>query len=152
ANNPSGLSTEFSYTFDNIFAPTVTWIQQQQNGANIASFAGAFLTTDVFRFSFQLDAGPGANVISAALVGALGEQQTTLWSNIFAPQPKVNAAAEFLLASPGLWSLSLNVQCDDGSQVNYPLTLVGDPTPVQMTVNAPAVVYAQSPIIFSSRK
>jgi hypothetical protein len=146
-NNPSGLSTEFSYTFENLYAPTVTWIQQQKNGTNISSFAGAFLTTDSFYFSFQMNASAGGNIIAASLTGLIGEQQVTLWSQTFDPSTQQNAAVAFQLTSPGLWSLFLNVRCDDGTQLNYPLTLVGSTTPVQMQVNTPAATYAPTPLL-----
>jgi hypothetical protein len=43
----------------------------------------------------------------------------------------------------------VNVLCADGSQVSYPLTLVGgSATPVQMQVNTPSSTYAPTPLIF----
>lgn len=147
ANNPSGLSTEFSYTFGNIFSPSVTWILQQQNGSNISSFSGAFLTTDNFYFSFQMNASPGGKIVAASLTGMIGEQQVTLWSQTYDPSTQQNAAVAFQLTTPGLWSLSLNVRCDDGTQINAPLALVGSTTPVQMQVNTVSTTYAPTPIL-----
>lgn len=144
-NNPSGLSVNFSYTFANTFAPTVTWIALLDGGAGgtvISSFASAFATTDVFYFSFQLNAPPGAQVISASLIAGVGEQQVTLWSNVFTPSNQVNAAAQFSIPTQGLWTITLNVQCNDGSQTNAPLTLSG--TPVQIRIGA---TYAPTPTL-----
>jgi hypothetical protein len=150
ANNPSGLSVLYDYTFSDVFLPSVIWIQQLQNGAAIASFAGAFLTTDVFYFAFQLSA-PGANLVNASLTAFLGEQQVTLWSQNFPPSPQQNAAVNFSLGA-GLWNVFINVLCDDGNQVSYPLTLPGSAVPVQMTVNTPATTYAPTPIILTYTK
>jgi len=159
ANNPSGLSTEFNYTFDNIYTPVVTWIQQLQaasgtaptNGTAIASFPGPFLTTDTFYFSFQISAQQN-NIVGASLTGTLGEQQQTFWSNNFALSGQQNQSVAFQLATAGLWNLFVNVFCADGSHVSYPLTLVGSPTAAQMQVNTPATNFAQTPIILSSGK
>lgn len=152
ANNPSGLSQEFSYTFDNIFGPQVTWIVELKGGAGgtaISSYAAPFLTTDIFYFSFQLNAGPGANVTSASLVAGLGEQQITLWSNVYQPSPQVNASAQFTLPNAGLYTVFLNVLCDDGSQVSAPLTLPGSGTPVQIQINA---TVAPTPLLDTYKK
>jgi|GEM_PF-3595852 len=162
ANNPSGLSNKFSYAFNNLFAPTVTWIQQLKaasgtlpsDGAVIASFAGSFLTTDTFLFSFQLNAGPGAKLISASLTGKVGEQQLTLWSQTFSPSLQQNLAVAFSLTVPGLWNLAVTARCDDESEISYPLTLVGSATPVQVQVNTPTTTYAPTPMIntYSTRR
>jgi hypothetical protein len=156
ANNPSGLSTEINYTFANIYTPTVTWIQQLKaasgtaptNGTAIAAFPGAFLTTDSFYFSFQINSQQN-NIVGASLTGTLGEQQQTLWATNFAPSGQQNVSVTFQLATAGLWNVFVNVFCADGNQVSYPLTLVGGSTPAQMQVNTPATSFAQTPIIFS---
>lgn len=148
ANNPTGLSVELSYTFDNVFGPTVTWVQQEQPpGTAISSYSGTFLNTAIFYFAFQMNAGPGANVISASLTGTVGEQNITLWSNVFQPATQINAAAQFTLPQTGTWNLALNVLCDDGSQVVAPLTLSGNSVTIQVDVSGTS--YAPSPVIHS---
>lgn len=154
ANNPTGLATEFTYTFDDIYLPTVTWIAQLKGGAGgtvIGSFPGPFLTTDVFYFSFEITSEQD-NIIGASLTASLGDQQLTLWSQNFAPAGQYSQSVEFSLPAQGLWNMSVNVLCSDGNQVNYPLTLVGSPTPVQIQINTPATVYCQTAIIFSYEK
>ncbi|HLX68851.1 MAG TPA: hypothetical protein VKV04_04405 [Verrucomicrobiae bacterium] len=151
ANNPGGLSTEFIYTFADLYGPTVTWISEQNQPSSgsfsdISSYSGSFLTTDTFYFTFQLNTSTGANIVAATLTATLGTQQLTLWSQTFNSPVPDPVSVQFQLPA-GLWSLSVNVRCDDGTQTDAPLTLVGSATAVTVQVNAPSPPTAPSPII-----
>lgn len=149
ANNPTGLSTEFVYAFDDLYGPDITWIQQQYqvsggSFSNIASFSGSFVDTDTFLFTFQIDTSTGANIVAATLTGIVGNQQVTLWSQTYNSAQSQVVTVQFQLPSAGMWNLSVNARCDDGTQTNQPLTLVGSTTPVTMQITGPI---APSPII-----
>lgn len=151
ANNPTGLSTEFVYAFEDIYGPDITWIQQQYavsggTFGTISSFSGTFVDTDTFLFTFQIDTSTGANIVAATLTGIVGNQQVTLWAQTFNSAQSQIVTVQFQLPSAGTWNLSVNARCDDGTQTNQPLTLVGSTTPVTMQMTGPV---APSPVISS---
>jgi hypothetical protein len=150
ANNPTGLSTEFIFAFEDLYGPDITWVQQQYStgGAfsNITGFSGTFADTDTFLFTFQIDTSTGANIVAATLTGSVGNQQVTLWSQTFNSPVSQVVAVQFQLPSAGNWNLTVNARCDDGTQTNAPLTLVGSTTPAMMQMTGPV---APSPIISS---
>lgn len=142
ANNPGGLTTAFNYTWNDIYAPTATWIQLLQNGAAITDFTVTFATTDVFNFSFNI-ADTNGDLQHGALIAISGQQEVTLWASNFTGQSNVSKTVQFQLAT-GLWSLELRLLDAAGNASTYPLIYGGNP--VTMTVN---VNYAPSPIIYS---
>ncbi len=143
ASDPNGLSTQVTFTFANLFAPQPKWISLQKNGVDIASFAGTFLTTDVFEFMFEVF-DLNADMVRGSLVGYLGEQETVLWASSFDKTAQLNKTVEFQLGV-GLWRMALIVADAAGNSTTLPLTLVGSTTEETLNVDAPATTTTQTP-------
>jgi hypothetical protein len=146
AGNPNGLTTAFDYTFNNIYAPTVTWGQLLRDSgsgfADITDFTVTFASTDVFNFSFELDSREG-NLAHGALVAVQGQQEITLWSTNMTPASPYNKTVQFQLPT-GNWSIEIRALDDSGNQITSQLTYSG--SPVLMHVNSAT---AAAPIIYS---
>jgi hypothetical protein len=141
ASNPGGLASAFAYTWNSLYAPTATWGQLLQNGAQITNFAVTFSTTDVFNFTANITDTNG-DLAHAALIAIQGQQEVTLWASNFSGGAFASKQIQFSLGT-GLWSIELRMlDLADNSSV-LPLTYGGNA--VTMTVNA---TYAPTPVIY----
>jgi len=113
ASNPEGLTTAFSYTFNNIYAPTLTWADLLVNAAAI-NYSSAYTSTDVFNFGFDL-VDKNGDLVHGALIAVKGQQEVTLWASNFPPSPFQHKNVEFKL-SKGNWNFAMNLLDASGNQ------------------------------------
>jgi len=123
ANNPNGLATAFDYTFNNIYAPIVTWGIMLQNGGVITDFTTNFAAADVFSFSFELMDRNG-DLVHAALIAILGQQEITLWSTNTTPSAVYDKTVVFSLPK-GNWKIEMRMLDNSGNQSSTRLTSAG---------------------------
>jgi hypothetical protein len=118
ASNPDGLSTTFSYTFNNIYAPTLTWISQQYDGADITDWGATFDTGKVFKLSFEVK-DTNADLTHVAINAVLGQELVTLYSQNFDPSSSQVGVLAFTLPKNGRWKIFVDVLDSSGNQARY---------------------------------
>lgn len=132
AANPSGLSTQFYYQFNDPFSPAVTWISQLVN--NIAvDFTINHANTDIFDFTFNAQDYDN-DMIAATLVAVQGTNELVLWSQTFQKTGNETRSMEFSIPNDGAWDLYLSVIDSAGNNSLTQLTAVGSTTPVQIYI------------------
>ncbi len=133
--NPGGLTTEFSYTFYDPYAPVVSWEVLDDNGTTITDFTLTYLTTDTFQFIFNISSLAG-DLASARLVARFGGQELLLWSQILSGSSQI-ADVAFSIPTEGDYNVVAVISNQAGRVVEYPLTQVGSSTPVVLMVRKP---------------
>ena len=124
--NPNGLTTQFSYTFDNPYVPSIEWVSEEANGTAISNYALTYVDTDVFQISFNAIA-PGGNLQSIQIIATAGSQQITVWNQSVAGAFWLGVAT-FSLPDSGTWTVVANILTLDGSLHVFALTQVGSAT------------------------
>jgi hypothetical protein len=129
------LCPDIAYTFTDPYAPVLEWTSLKQNGADIASFAGTFLPTDVFEFGMQMT-DANADLTESKLVARLGSVELTLWSANFDPVATLLRSTTFSIATEGIWRV-FGVVTDASRRVKeYELRPVGGGATVQINIQA----------------
>lgn len=128
--NPNGLTTEFTYTFFNPYQPQLEWVELQQNGTDIASFAVTFSTDDWFDFTVALSAI--TNMATFTLLATQGSATLQILTTTLSGASQ-SVYPHFQLPE-GTWQLIGIVGDLQGNTFQYPLTQVGSSTVVAMTV------------------
>lgn len=141
AGNPLGLATHVTYTFENIYAPSVTWTDFLVGGVAV-DFTLSYAAADIFHFEFTLN-DRNADLVHGALIAVQGQTERTLWASNFTPSSAQSLSVEFSLPA-GVWKLEIRLLDASGNQQTYPLTSGGDLVNIYVdngTAPAP-IVYA----------
>jgi hypothetical protein len=135
------LCPDIAYTFTDPYAPILEWTSLKQNGADIASFAGTFLPTDVFEFGMQMT-DANADLVEAKLVARLGSVELTLWSANFDPVATLLRSTTFSISTDGIWRV-FGIVTDASNRVKeYELRPVGGGATVQIDIQSPGTTVA----------
>jgi hypothetical protein len=144
ANNPEGLATQYSYTFNNIYAPTVSVISMQRNGNDITNINATFANGDDFEFSFLVE-DPNGDLTHATLTAVLGSRETTLYSQNFPPSGSQVFYVKWTFPEPGLWRLTVNVLDASGNQSSYPVPADGTGIRIGSGTAATPIIFGYTP-------
>jgi hypothetical protein len=126
-SNPTGLTRQFEYTFNDPYTPTVEWVSLLVNNVAI-NFANNYDNNDVFDFVFKASDGDG-DLVSATLSAQNGTVETILWTATFQLTRDEIRSIEFSLPNDGTYNLVLTIRDQAGNSSALPLTDVGSVTP-----------------------
>jgi hypothetical protein len=119
ASNPEGLSTAFDYSFNDLYAPTVSLLQIVRNGGQIAGWGVvSFITTDSIQILLNVQARNN-NLAHITITGLRGDEQTTLYSSNLKPQSSQNVLIQLKFPRPGGWRLRINALDLAGNNVAF---------------------------------
>ncbi len=124
----TSICQDISFTFSDAYAPVVSWVQLQINGAIKTSgsdFSGALATSTVFDFTmFVTDAN--GDIKSIQIVARRGSQEIVIVSkSIDILTYSVSATGHFLIPSEGDWQIYGIASDVSGRIVTQPLYLPG---------------------------
>ena len=153
ANNPTGLATEFSYTFGSHYPPAISVVGKWKNGVAIpAWFTQGYAMTDVITLLINAT-DRNANLAHLSIVGLAGDQKITLYSQNLPPQPSQNILITLQFPFSASWRLEVTALDIFGNNStlqipeDYPQTSIfvdgvsnTSPTP---TINSYTVVGSQ---------
>lgn len=142
--NPNGLSTNCSYTFENIYAPTVTWVNELVNGATL-TFGSPFLTTDKFRLTMLIQA-PEGDAVETRWFAQNGSTIIEVGHALYPPVRTRTEVAEFTISSDGTWLVNVTVTDQSGNVKTFPLTAVGGGSPQPLTIDSSGGTVCSAPV------
>lgn len=143
--NPDGLTTEADYEFTDPFAPTVTWKVLLKNNTDIADFSPTFLTTDEFKFTFEMN-DANADLSEATLVARLGNVEQTLWSQSLPASAVQIRTTSFKLSTEGDWRIFCVVRDLSGRVKEYELTPVSGGSAVTLKIRTVGSTTVATPV------
>jgi hypothetical protein len=134
--NPGALSTEVSYTFENIYAPTVAWVEQLVNGVAIASFATHYAPTDVFKITRVVSDAEGDAVQS--ILSAENGSTTIIIAQATYPPVRTRTAVTTFSLPDGTWQIYYTIVDQSGNISKNAMTAIGGGSPVQIIIDSSA--------------
>lgn len=115
---------DIPFTFGDPYVPTTTWILEQADDVDIASYATTYEPSTVFRMGFNLFS-PSGILTDANLIAKLGSFEINLWSQNFDQAQIYSGEAVFSLPNDGTWSLCMVLRDSTGRVSRTFLTPVG---------------------------
>lgn len=128
------LCPDISYTFNDPYAPVVTWNSVTNNGAEITDFTAVIPLAHTVGVMATITDASG-DFTDAWIIGKCNGRDSFLWTGRYAPSKKVVVDTSFVFPYSGVWTLYMGVLDASGRVKYYQLTDGGGTTKQTLLVD-----------------
>lgn len=129
----AAICPDISYTFNDPYAPTMTFDSVKAGGTEITDFATNYATTTDFAIRATVT-DASADLIEARLFARLGTTEVQLWSQTFTDSSRQTFTTTFRLPSNGEWRVYLSGRDRSGRLKQKELTAGGGSSTVSLKI------------------